>query len=154
MGKSEPVCIPSYSLPDKDGQQDHRSSVSEVDYHRSGLAQHALVLGSGGIFVPDIIVPAKLSGPTDNDSLPRDLQNLNLHAWLFEPRLFGKKVSLIRWHRELKHFRDILPDLSEAKQSGPVLFDGARQIWWTARSIEQISDALCTCFRKESYSLV
>ena len=66
-----------------------------------------------------------------NGSLHRDLQNLNLHAWLLEPRLFGNRVSLTRWQQELNHLRDGLPDLS-MKQSGQFLFDGARRIRWTS----------------------
>ena len=66
-----------------------------------------------------------------NCSLHRDLQNLNLHAWLLEPRISGNKGSLTKWQRELKLLKDGLPDLS-TKQSGPFLFDGARRIRWTS----------------------
>ena len=64
-----------------------------------------------------------------NGSLHRDLQNLNLHAWLLEPRLFGNRVSLTRCQRELKHLGDGLPYLS-TKQTSPFLFDGAKRIRW------------------------
>ena len=63
--------------------------------------------------------------------LQRDLQNLNLHAWLLERRLLGNRVSLTRWQRELKHLRNLVPDLS-TEQSGPFLFDSARRIRWTS----------------------
>ena len=73
--------------------------------------------------------PDLLSQPF-NGSLHRDLQNLNLHAWLLEPRPFGNKGSLTKWQRELKLLKEGLPDLS-MNQSGPFLFDGARSIRWT-----------------------
>ena len=66
-----------------------------------------------------------------NGSLHRDLQNLNLHACLLEPRISGNKGSLTKWQRELKLLKDGLPDLS-MKQSGPFLFNGARRIRWTS----------------------
>ena len=66
-----------------------------------------------------------------NGGLHRDLQYLNLHAWLLESRLSGNRVSVTRWQRELKHLRDGLPDLC-TKQIGPFLFDGARRIRWTS----------------------
>ena len=128
LGESCSVCVPSDSPAEKCGKQSPQSSVSEADHHSSGLAQHALVLGYGGVVIPDTFVPTKpldlLTQPF-NDSLHRDLQNLNLHSWLLKPRLFGNRVSLTRWRRELKHLRDGLPDLS-------FLFDGARQIKWTS----------------------
>ena len=92
---------------------------------------------------------------TFNGSLHRDLQNLNLHALLLEPRLFGSRVSLTKWQQELKHLKDSLPDLF-MKQSGPFLFNGARRIRWT--SIHHLWNKSlifsCSCFRTESYSLV
>ena len=66
-----------------------------------------------------------------NGNLHRDLQNLNLHAWLLEPKISGNKGSLTKWQRDLKLLKDGLPDLS-MKQSGPFLFDGARCIRWTS----------------------
>ena len=62
LGESGPVCVPSYSPPDKHGKQDPESSVSEVDHNSSRLAQHALILGSGGIVIPDTVMPTKPSG--------------------------------------------------------------------------------------------
>ena len=86
-----------------------------------------------------------------NGSLYMDLQNLNLHAWLLEPMLFGNRVCLTRWQQELKQLRDGLPDLS-MKQSDPFLFDAARQIRWTSirctsPSVEQIADFLLHLFQ-------
>ena len=60
----------------------------------------------------------------------RDLFNLNLHAWLLEPRPFNKQGSLMKWQQELRLLRDVQPELSMS-QSGPFLSDGVRKIRWT-----------------------
>ena len=62
LGESGPVCIRSNSPPDECCEQGSQSSVPEDDHHSSGLAQHALVLGSGGVVVPDTGEPSKPSG--------------------------------------------------------------------------------------------
>ena len=99
-----------------------------------GFSEHALVLGSGGDVLPNPGLssqhPDLLAQPF-NGSLHRDLQNLNLHAWLLEPKISGNKDSLTKWQRELKLLKDGLPDLS-MKQSVPFLFNGARRIRWTS----------------------
>ena len=74
--------------------------------------------------------PDLLSQPF-NGNLHRDQQNLNLDAWLLEPKISGNKGSLTKWQRELKLLKDGLLDLS-MKQSGPFLFDGIRRIRWTS----------------------
>ena len=60
MGKPGHICVSSYSPPDQCSQQDPQSLVSVGDPHIPGLAQHALVLGSSGIVVPDTVVPPNL----------------------------------------------------------------------------------------------
>ena len=57
--------FPSNSPPDKRDKQNPQSSMSEVDHRSSGLAQHALVLGSGGVVIPDTVVPTKPSKSPD-----------------------------------------------------------------------------------------
>ena len=61
----------------------------------------------------------------------RDLHNLNLHAWLFEPQPFNKQVSLTKWQQELRLLRDAQPELSMS-QKGTFLSDGVRKIRWTS----------------------
>ena len=61
----------------------------------------------------------------------KDLLNLNLHAWLLEPRPSSKQVSLQKWQQELRLLKDALPEPS-ISQSGPFLSDGARRIRWTS----------------------
>ena len=55
-----------------------------------------------------------------NQIPPRNLTNLNLHAWLLEPRQSRSRVSLRQWRQELKLLRGDPPDQS-MKQSGPFL---------------------------------
>ena len=61
----------------------------------------------------------------------RNLFNLNLHAWLLEPRPSSRPVSLSQWQQELRLLRDAQPEPSTS-QSGPFLLDGARTIRWTS----------------------
>ena len=57
-------------------------------------------------------------GPTDLVTQPfngyphRDLQNLNLQAWLLEPPPFRHKGSLTRWQQELRLLKDHQPEPS------------------------------------------
>ena len=55
-----------------------------------------------------------------NGLLHRNLQNLNLHAWLLEALPSGNTVSLRRWQNELKLLRGAQPELCTS-QSGPFL---------------------------------
>ena len=55
-----------------------------------------------------------------NRLVHRNLQNLNLHAWLLEALPSGNTVSLRRWQHKLKLLRGIPPELCTS-QSGPFL---------------------------------
>ena len=75
-----------------------RPRLSSVDPDCSGLAKHALVLGSGQPFSASFAVSTqvgKSSNPTIQQvSIPL---NLSLHAWLLEPRASKDRVSVIKW---------------------------------------------------------
>ena len=58
-----------------------------------------------------------------NGLLHRNLQNLNLHAWLLEALPSGDTVSLKRWQHELKLLRGAQPELCTS-QSGPFFSNG------------------------------
>ena len=130
MGGSGPVCLFPSSPPDKCSDKGSQPSVQKDDNSSPGLAEHALVLGSGQI---PVCLPNRLDllSQPFKGNLHRDLQNLNLHAWLLETKISGNKVSLTMWQREVKLVKDGLPDLS-MKQSGPFSFDGVRRIRWTS----------------------
>ena len=66
-----------------------------------------------------------------NGLLHRNLNHLNLHAWLLEPRPSGDKGFLRRWQQELKLLKEVQPELS-ISQSGPFLLNGANPTRWTS----------------------
>ena len=57
----------------------------------------------------------------------RNLTNLNLHAWLLEPRKSSNRDSLRQWQRELRLLKGNQPDQS-MRQSGPFLQSGVSLI--------------------------
>ena len=66
-----------------------------------------------------------------NKARHRDLTNLNLHAWLLEPRQSRSRGSLAQWRQELRRLKDVQPEQS-TKRSGPFLSDGVKQVRWTS----------------------
>ena len=61
----------------------------------------------------------------------RNLTNLNLHAWLLEPRKSKNRASLRQWQQELRLLKEDRLDQS-MRQSGPFLQNGASLIRWTS----------------------
>ena len=55
-----------------------------------------------------------------NQTLHRNLSNLNLLAWLLEPQQSRSRASLKQWQHELRLLKEDQPDLS-VRQSGPPL---------------------------------
>ena len=66
-----------------------------------------------------------------NKARHRNLNNLNLHAWLLEPKQSETKASLAQWRHELWLLREVQLEQS-MKQSGPFLSDGVKQVRWTS----------------------
>ena len=66
-----------------------------------------------------------------NQTLLRNLLNLNLHTWLLEPQLSRSRASLRQWRHELRLLKEDQPDQS-VRQSGPFLQSGASIIRWTS----------------------
>ena len=62
-----------------------------------------------------------------NQTLHRNLSNLNLHAWLLEPQQSRSSSSLRQWQHELRLLKEDQPDPS-MRQSGPFLQSGASVI--------------------------
>ena len=61
----------------------------------------------------------------------RNLQNLNLHAWLLEPQQSRREGTLKEWQRELRLLREAQQEQSMGL-NGPFLQNGARTIRWTS----------------------
>ena len=98
------------------------------------VAQNALVLGSSGHVQSDPTVPAQSTQSGDlsqpfNQTLHRNLSNLNLHAWLLKPQQSRSRASLRQWQSKLRLLKEDQPDQS-MRQSGPFLQSGASVIMW------------------------
>ena len=66
-----------------------------------------------------------------NQTLYRNLSNLNLHAWLLEPQQSRSRDSLRQCQHELRLLKEDQPDPS-MRQSGPFLQSGVSVIRWTS----------------------
>ena len=66
-----------------------------------------------------------------NQTLHKNLSNLNLHAWLLEPQQSRNRASLRQWQHELRLLKEDQPYPS-MRHSGPFLQGGASVIRWTS----------------------
>ena len=66
-----------------------------------------------------------------NQTLHRNLTNLNLHVWLLELQQSKSRASLRQWWHELRLLKGDQPDQS-VRQSGSYLQSGASVIRWTS----------------------
>ena len=66
-----------------------------------------------------------------NKARHRDLTNLNLHAWLLEPRQSRSKGYLVQWRHKLRLLKEVQPEQS-MRQSGPFLSDCVKRVRWTS----------------------
>ena len=130
MGGSRCLCLPTSSHLGQSGREVAGLPMQENHSDCSGVAQHALVLGSGGHVQPDPTESAQ-SAQSVNTALQSDpsknLTHLNLHAWLLEPQQSRSRASLRQWQRELRLLKEDQPDQS-MRQSGPFLQSGASLI--------------------------
>ena len=134
LGEPGHVCLSPSVVTGQGGQQTIGLSLQESDPNSPGLAQHAMVLGSGGTVVQiPLCLPIRPNLVTQpfNKARHRNLTNLNLHAWLLEPRQSRSRVSLVKWRHELRLLKEVQPEQS-MRQNGPFLSDGARQVRWTS----------------------
>ena len=65
LGKPRHVCLSPSVVTGQGGPQTIGPSLQESDPNSPGLAQHAMVLGSGGTIVPDPSLPTHPSRPSD-----------------------------------------------------------------------------------------
>ena len=65
LGEPGHVCLSPSVITGQGGQQTIGPSLQESDPNSPGLAQHAMVLGSGGTVVPDSSLPTHSSQPSD-----------------------------------------------------------------------------------------
>ena len=110
----------------------------------TGMAQHALVLGSSGnVQVPQCLtnIPNLVFQPF-NQVLHKNLSNLNLHAWLLEPQQSRSRASLSQCQHELRLLKEDQPDLSEAKWTIFTKWCLSNQVDFRAPPLKAISDLL------------
>ena len=78
MGGSGPICLPTSSYIGQSGGEVARLPMQENNSDYSGVAKHALVLGSSGHVQSDSTVPGQPAQSAHSAIHP----NLNMHAWL------------------------------------------------------------------------
>ena len=83
LGRSGPICLLTSSHLGQSGGEVAGPPMQQNHTDCTGVAQHALVLGPSGHVQSDLTVPAQFVQSGDqpfNQSLHRNLSNLNLHA--------------------------------------------------------------------------
>ena len=115
MGGSGRICLPTTSHFGQSGGEVAGLSMQENHSDCSRVAQHALVLGSGGHVQPNpLSLPNLLTQPFNQ--IPHiNLTTLNLGAWLLEPQQSRSRAFLRQWQQELRLLKDDQADQSEAK---------------------------------------
>ena len=109
------------------------SGLSQDDPHCSRMAKHALVLGPSESV--QVQIPFRLPLVRDlvtqpfNGVLHRNLNNLNLHAWLLDSLPSRNTGSLMKWQQELRLLREAQPE-PYTSQSGPFFLNGASHTRW------------------------
>ena len=94
MGGSGPICFLTSSYHGQSGGEVAGLPMQENHSDCSGVAQHALVLGSSGHVLPNPTEPAQPAHSSIQSVSSQDLSNLNLHTWLLEPRQSRSRASL------------------------------------------------------------
>ena len=74
LGEPGHVCLSPSVVTGQGGQQTIGPSLQESDPNSPGLAQHTMVLGSGGTVVPDSFLPTHSSRPSDTAIQPGSSQ--------------------------------------------------------------------------------
>ena len=82
-----------------------------------------------------------------NQTLYRNLSNLNLHAWLLEPQKSRSSASLRQWQHELRLLKEDQPDPSEAKWSIFTKWCHSNQVDVRAPPLKAIADFLLHLFQ-------
>ena len=108
MGGSRPVCLSPSSPPDKCSDKGSQPSVQKDDNSSPGLAEHALVLGSGG----DVISNPSLSSQSTGSPVPTIQRQPSQGSTKSEPSCLAPRDKNI-WEQG---FSDHVATRSEARQ--------------------------------------
>ena len=91
----------------------------------------------------------EVTGLPFNQTLHRNLSNLNLHAWLLEPQQSRSRDSLRQWQQELRLLKEDQPDLSvyEAKWTIFTKWCLNNQVDFRAPPLKAIADFVLHLFQ-------
>ena len=131
MGESGRIRLPTSGHLGQSGGEVAGLPLQENHSDCSGVAQHALVLGSSDHVQSDPTEPAQPVDTAFQSDPSQKSDNLNLHAWLLEPQQSRSRASLKQWQQGLRLLKEDQPDLS-MRQSRPFLQSGASLIRWTS----------------------
>ena len=154
LGKPRHVCFSPSIITRQGGQQTVGPSLQESDPHRSGLAQHAMVLGSGGTVVPDSSLPTQSSRPSDTaiqqgasqESDQSESTRLAPRAEAIKEQGFSSPVSL----RIEAPQRSSTRTVYEAKWAVFVRWCETSQVDFRSPSVKQIADFLLHLFQEKN----
>ena len=154
LGEPGYVCLSPSVVTGQGSEQTIRPSLRESDPNSSGLAQHAMVLGSGGTVVPDPSLPTQSSRPSDTAIQQGSSQGsdqpkssrLAPRAEAIKEQGFSSPVA----SRIEAPQRSSTRTLYEAKWSVFVRWGETSQVDFRSPSIKQIADFLLNLFQEKN----
>ena len=154
LGEPGHVCLSPSVVTGQGCQQTIGPSLQESDPNSPGLAQHAMVLGSGGTVVPDSSLPAHSSRPSDTaiqqGSSPESDQpkpsRLAPRAEAIKEQGFSSPVV----SRIEAPQRSSTRTVYEAKWSVFVRWCETSQVDFRSPSVKQIADFLLHLFQEKN----
>ena len=154
LGEPGHVCLSPSSVTGQGSKQASRPSLRESDPDSSGLAQYAMVLGSGGTVVPDPSLPTPSSGPSDTAIQQGSSQGSDqLKPSRLAPRAEAIKQqgfsSPVASRIEAPQ-RSSTKTVYEAKWSVFVRWCETSQVDFRSPSVKQIADIILHLFQEKN----
>ena len=157
LGESGPVCVSPSSPPDKCSDKGSQSSVQKDDNNSPGLAEHALVLGSGGDVIPNPSLSSRPSGSPDpavqrqpsQGSTKPEPSCLAPRAKTIQEQGFSDQVAMRIEAPQRRSTRFVY----KAKWSVFVRWCKANQVDFHSPSVDQIADFLLHLFQDRKLQL-
>ena len=154
MGGPGHVCLPPSVITGQGDKQASRPPLQESDPDSSGLAQHAMVLGSGGTVIPDPSLPTPSSRSSDTTIQQGSSQKsdqpkpsrLAPRAEAIKEQGFSSPVA----SRIEAPQRSSTRTVYEAKWSVFVRWCETSQVDFRSPSIKQIADFLLHLFQEKN----
>ena len=154
LGEPGHVCISPSVVTGQGGQQTIGPSLQESDPNSPGLAQHAMVLGSGGTVVPDSSLPTHSSRPSDTAIQQGSSQESDQP----KPSCLAPRAEAIKEQgfsspvvsRIEAPQRSSTRTVYEAKWSVFVRWCETSQVHFRSPSVKQIADFLLHLFQEKN----